>query len=87
MIIMGLGMRYLLNVSLGIAFLLVFITGVIKIPGLIRAVGLSYADIPLGTISTIHDWSGVAFGLLAIVHIYVHRAWLIGATKTLTKKN
>ena len=83
---MALARRYLLNVSLGITFLLVFITGVIKMPGLIRTVGLSPGDFPILAISTIHDWSGIAFGLLAIIHIYLHRAWFIGATKTLTKK-
>ncbi|MFH1394027.1 MAG: DUF4405 domain-containing protein [Candidatus Micrarchaeota archaeon] len=84
---MGLARRYLINVSLGIAFLLVFITGIIKIPGLIRAVGLSYDAVPILAINTVHDWSGVAFGILAIIHIFVHRAWFIASTKTLTKKN
>ncbi len=76
--------NYLIDAGLLLSGLGVMITGIIKLPlfiqlGIHRALGLSL-------ITFIHDWSGVVFVILAIVHFILHLNWFICVTKTFMKK-
>ncbi|MBN1923737.1 MAG: DUF4405 domain-containing protein [Nanoarchaeota archaeon] len=55
-----------------ISFLSLLITGLIKFPGLINYLGLSYSQIPFGLISKIHDWMGIITSVLIITHLYLN---------------
>lgn len=44
-------------------------TGLVKWPGLIPALGLTYRQVPLALITDLHDWSGLMMMVLAIAHV------------------
>ncbi|MBU0530203.1 MAG: DUF4405 domain-containing protein [Nanoarchaeota archaeon] len=64
--------NYIVDVLLTISFIMVFITGVIKFPGLLSYLGISYASIPIGDISTLHNWSGIFMAVLVFIHLALH---------------
>jgi hypothetical protein len=51
-------------------------TGLIKWPGLIPTLGLTYRQVPLSLITDIHDWSGVCMTALCIAHVVQFRGFL-----------
>jgi hypothetical protein len=57
-----------------------FITGIAKWPGLITSLGLKYSSLPFGAISSLHDWSGIGIGILAALHVILHRKWIAAMT-------
>lgn len=73
--------NWIVGVLLAISFLMVFITGLIIFPGLIGLLGISRGSLPLGYISTVHDFSGIAMGLLALIHIFLNRRLLLRGGK------
>lgn len=75
--------NYIVDVLLGISFLMVSITGIIKFPRIIRYIGLRHKDIPIGTISSIHDWSGLIMVMLVLVHLILHFNWIVCMTKNI----
>jgi len=44
-------------------------TGLVKWPGLIPTLGLTYRQVPLALITDLHDWSGLMMMVLAIAHV------------------
>ncbi|MCA1916628.1 DUF4405 domain-containing protein [Methanospirillum hungatei] len=52
------------------------VTGLIKWPGLIPALGLTYRQVPVALITDIHDWSGLLMTVLVMVHIYQFRGFI-----------
>lgn len=75
-------LHYIVDVALGIDFLILFITGLVKFPGLPHALGLGTLKLPMGIISNIHDWSGIALALLVFLHLVLHWSWI----STMTRK-
>jgi hypothetical protein len=73
-------MNYGVDVGILISTLLCFATGVVKWPGLISALGLSYHDLPMAAITSIHDYSGVFIGIFACIHIILHWKWIVAMT-------
>ena len=59
-----------------ISTIICIITGIIKWPGLIPALGLTYQQVPLALMTTIHDWSGMVMMGLIIAHLYQFRAMM-----------
>jgi len=47
----------------------------------VRTLGLTWVVLPIAFFSVIHDWSGLALGILVAVHLYLNRAWIIAMTK------
>ena len=52
------------------------ITGIVKWPGLINAMGLTYRQVPMSLITIIHDWSGILMAVLTAVHAFQFRGML-----------
>ena len=75
-------LNYLIDCGLIITFILSFITGFIKVPEWTRYFGNVYLLVPASIVSKIHDVSGVVMGLLVLVHLLLHRKWIIAMTKT-----
>jgi len=73
---------YINSVLLLISFILVFITGVIKVPEL----RLHRLGIPMANITFVHDWSGIIMGILCIVHVMLYWKVLVNMTKAMIKK-
>jgi cytochrome b subunit of formate dehydrogenase len=78
--------NYWVDVGLVVAFVISFVTGIIKWPGLFRTLGLSYSGLPMLLISTLHDYSGLAMILLVLLHIILHFKWMISMTANLFRK-
>ena len=74
-------LNYIVDVLLGISFLAVFITGIIKFPGLLRSLGVDVKEIPWKQISMLHDLSGLVMGILVLVHLVLHWNWIVCMTR------
>lgn len=79
-------LNYIIDAGLALTFLIVFLTGIVKWPGLIYKFGLTYADLPMRTLTLLHDWAGLAMGLLVLVHIILHWRWIVAFTKKIFGK-
>ncbi len=75
--------NYIVDIGMLIAFILVAITGILKFPGLLKALGIGIRGFKWFLISKIHDWSGMALAVLALVHLILHWNWLVAMTKSL----
>ncbi|MBU1975077.1 MAG: DUF4405 domain-containing protein [Nanoarchaeota archaeon] len=76
--------NYWVDIGLGISFLVSFVTGLVKWPGLIKVIGPSlFGKLYFSKISWLHDWSGLIMGLLVLVHLALHWKWIVGTTKRL----
>lgn len=73
--------KYVVDVGLAVSFLVAFVTGVIKFPGLLRAFGIHFTQLPMREISTAHDWAGLIMAILVFVHLVQHWAWIVGMTR------
>jgi cytochrome b subunit of formate dehydrogenase len=73
--------RWCVDLAMGVAFLVCLITGLFKFTLLMRTLGLTDVVLPIALFSVIHDWSGLALGILVAVHLYLNRAWIITMTK------
>ena len=80
-------LNYWIDIGLAISFLICFITGLIKWPGLIKIIGVSaYKVLHVKNISILHDWSGLIMSILVLVHLALHWKWLVCVTKSMFKK-
>jgi hypothetical protein len=73
--------RYCVDLSMGIVFLICFVTGLFKFTLLMRMLGLTGVVMPLALMSNIHDWSGVLLGIVVAVHVILNRGWILSMTK------
>lgn len=75
-------MNYFIDIGLGVSFFVCFITGLIKWPGLIKLIGTAtYRNLNSKSISMLHDFSGLAMGILVIIHLILHWKWIVYMTK------
>ena len=74
--------NYVNDLVIGILFAAVFVTGLIKLPGL----QLHRLGFPMAGITFIHDWAGVLMGVLIAVHIILHWKWITCMTKSIFRK-
>jgi Domain of unknown function (DUF4405) len=73
--------RWCVDLAMGMAFLVSFVTGIFKFTLIMRVLGLTDVVLPLALMSDIHDWSGLALGILVALHLYFNRARIITITK------
>jgi len=73
--------NYWLDLGMGISFVSLAITGILKFPGLIRNVNL-----PWHTLSEVHDWSGIVLCAFVLIHLMVHWKWIVAMTKCFFRK-
>ena len=76
-------LNYFIDIGLGISFLIVFITGIIRLPGLLSSLGISYSSVNTGNVSMLHDRAGIAMGILVITHIILHWGWIMSMTRVI----
>ncbi len=75
--------NYLIDLGLAASFFVVFITGLIKWPGLIKVIGVdAYKSLHFSNISHLHDWSGLVMGILVLIHLVLHWKWIVSVTKS-----
>jgi hypothetical protein len=80
-------LKYAIDVGMLVAFLLCFVTGIIKFPGFLGFIKATRYVLPMRDLTLIHDWSGVAMGLLVLAHLLLNFSWIIAMTKQLTKRS
>ncbi len=80
-------LNYGIDIGLAISFFACFITGLMKLPGAIKIIGVSaYKSLPLRNISLLHDWSGLIMGVLVLIHLVLHWKWIVSVTKSIFKR-
>jgi hypothetical protein len=72
-------MKYYLDVGMTSMLLLCLGTGIAKFAPVTRFLGLKSSVIAPMTL--VHDWSGVAFGLCAILHLAFNWKWMVAMTR------
>ena len=77
--------KYLIDVGLLISGALCAVTGIIKLPLVLRFVNTGNVILPIRQLTRIHDLSGVIFVLLIIAHLTFNWRWMVGMTRTLMK--
>jgi hypothetical protein len=70
-----------LDLAMGAAFFVSFITGMFKFTYFMRLFGLTSLRLPIAQMSNLHDWSGLFLGLFVAVHLILNRAWIIAMTR------
>jgi hypothetical protein len=78
--------RYCLNVLMGLSFISLFVTGVLKFPQFRLAFILHSWHLPWLVISRIHDWSGLILGVLILTHLWLNHRWFVARTKAIFQK-
>lgn len=73
--------RYGTDAMMGVMFLICFVTGLFRFTLLMRMLGLTRVVLPLALMSEIHDWSGIALGLLVALHLFLNRTWILSMTR------
>ncbi|MFH0875573.1 MAG: DUF4405 domain-containing protein [archaeon] len=76
----------MVDVAILLAFLICAITGIVKWPGLVPFLGLSYRNLPMAGLSNLHDWSGLIMSFLAFTHVVLHWDWIVIMTKKIFSK-
>ena len=78
--------NYLVYIGLAVTFAVTFVTGVLKFRYLMYIVGIPYFDLPLSLLTDLHDWTGTLMGILILVHLVLHREWVIETTRSLVRR-
>ena len=82
-------LKYILDVGLGISFLIVALSGIFKLSEFREFLGisLSYQDPLMHLISEFHDWSGVIMAVIVLVHLMLNWDWIVSMTKDFFEKD
>lgn len=72
---------FVIDGTMGIVFLVSFLTGLLKFTLLLRLTGLSSVILPSALISDIHDMSGILLGVLVFLHLFMNRRWILAMTR------
>ncbi len=75
-------LNYIIDAGLAVTFFISLITGLLKWPGMARALEISLTP----RISTIHEWSGILMAVLVFIHLILHYEWIKCMTKAIFKK-
>jgi hypothetical protein len=78
--------KYVIDISLLITFILCFVTGIVKLPALLEITGLTRHVIRFKYVTLVHDASGVALGLLVLVHLVLNWGWIVAMTKQFVRE-
>ena len=79
-------LNYIIDMGLAVSFLLVFITGLLKFPEIMSLFGIQQNELPMNKLSLIHDYAGLALGILVFAHLLLHRGWLKAMTKKIFRR-
>ena len=62
-------------------FIVMTFTGILKFRELLQPFHIPYDQLPMRQISVLHDWTGVIFILLIIIHLILQRKWFASILK------
>ena len=75
--------NYLVDVLLAISFVIVAVTGIIKLKIVSNMLGVNYIFFRETGINFAHDMSGVAMTILVVIHLILHWNWIVCMTKSI----
>jgi hypothetical protein len=78
--------NYIIDILLGLDFLVVLATGIIQFLSLHDIFGIRSWGLPFNTILTVHVWSGMVLLVLIVAHIAVHWQWVANVTRMMFAK-
>ena len=78
--------HYWVDLLMIITSLVVIITGLIKFPGWLTAIGINYLSLPMGLFTWLHDWIGLMLVVLVIIHLCLNWKWLMNMTRKIFLK-
>jgi cytochrome b subunit of formate dehydrogenase len=58
-----------------LCFIVMATTGILKFRELLRPLNIPYDQLPMKQISLFHDWVGIIFIFLIIIHLFLQRLW------------
>lgn len=76
--------NYFIYMGLLVCFILVFVTGIIKLPSLHGFAGSTGFN--MATITDVHNFAGMAMGVLAILHVALNRRAITQNTRRLLRR-
>ncbi len=79
-------LNYIIDVAMALAFMIVFVTGIIKLPALYGFWGVNHRYMLTAATTIIHDQAGLVLGCLIILHITLHIKWYWNVTKSFLRK-
>jgi hypothetical protein len=79
--------NYVIDLTILLSGILCGFSGIIKWPGLVDGLGLSYQALPMELLTLVHDWTGILMIVFAALHVLLHMKWLTSMTKKLLKLN
>ena len=75
-------LNYAVDIISAVLFVIVFITGVIKLPGLrLHRLGFNMVSATF-----MHDWAGILLGVFILIHFILHWRWIYAITKSFIGK-
>lgn len=78
--------KWLIDILMGISFVICTITGLLKDRILMAAAGLSGLVLPYALLSDLHDWSGLLMTCFVFVHLVLNRRWILSVSRNLLRK-
>ena len=65
-------LNYLVDIGMALSFVIVAVTGILKLPALGRA----------REYTLLHDWAGIALAVFVLLHLILHWNWIKCMTKS-----
>ena len=78
-------LKYGIDVAMLVAFILCFVTGILKFPAVLYLIWGGARLSPLLVLTRIHDLSGVILGILVLAHLVLNWSWMVAMTRNLVK--
>jgi len=77
---------YFVDILLIVFSIIVVVSGVIKFPGLLPLLNIDSLSLPQAEITFLHDWIGIVFTVLTLVHIVLNWKWIQAMSKKLLNR-
>ena len=78
-------LKYGIDVAMLFAFILCFVTGILKFPAVLHLIWGGARLSPLATLTRIHDLWGVILGILVFAHLVLNWNWMVAMSRRMVK--
>ena len=82
--------NYLIDIALIILILIMIITGLARFPEFLGVLGINYAalasSLPIYQMRLIHDWAGLLFTILVIIHLVLNWKFIVSMTRKIFRR-
>ncbi len=78
-------LKYGIDVVMLVAFILCFVTGILKFPAMLQLIWGGVRLSPLLILTRIHDLSGVILGIMVFAHLILNWDWMVAMSRRFIK--